>query len=64
MDLVGGVLATLTDEELDRRTEPLVGPGWPDEGETFLVRECLSVVLNEEWWHRKFAERDLAALGA
>src|SRR5436305_8781742 len=30
----------LTDEQLDSRTEPLVGPGWPDEGETFPVREC------------------------
>jgi uncharacterized damage-inducible protein DinB len=52
----------LTDKQLDRRTEPLIGPGWPDEGETFLVRECLLVVLNEEWLHRMFAERDLAVL--
>ncbi|MGW7670030.1 DinB family protein [Streptomyces sp. NPDC054775] len=52
----------LTDERLDSRTEPLVGPGWPDEGETFPLRECLLVVLNEEWWHRMYAERDLAVL--
>ena len=26
------------------------------------VREVLGVVLNEEWWHRQFAERDLAVL--
>ena len=26
------------------------------------VREVLGVVLNEEWWHRQFAERDLGAL--
>jgi hypothetical protein len=39
-----------------------VGPGWPDEGETFPVRKCLLVVLNEEWWHRLYAERDLAVL--
>jgi hypothetical protein len=24
--------------------------------------ECLLIVLNEEWWHRMFAERDLARL--
>jgi hypothetical protein len=26
------------------------------------VRDCLLVVLNEEWHHRLFAERDLDAL--
>jgi hypothetical protein len=26
------------------------------------VRECLLVILNEEWEHRLYAERDLAAL--
>jgi hypothetical protein len=26
------------------------------------VRECLLVVLSEEWEHRLYAERDLAAL--
>jgi uncharacterized damage-inducible protein DinB len=64
MRLVAGVLNDLTDEQLDTMTEPLVGPGWPDEGETFPVRECLLVVLNEEWHHRLYAERDLAALEA
>jgi hypothetical protein len=56
------VVDGLTGEQLDSRTEPLVGPGWPDEGETFPVRECLLIVLNEEWWHRMYAERDLAVL--
>jgi hypothetical protein len=58
------VLDDLTDARLDATTEPLVGPGWPDEGATFPVRECLSIVLNEELWHRVFAERDLAVLEA
>jgi uncharacterized damage-inducible protein DinB len=62
MALVRRVVDGLTDEQLASRTEPLVGPGWPDEGETFTVRECLRVVLNEEWWHRRYAERDLAVL--
>jgi len=62
MDLVRGVVAGLTDEQLAAETAPLVGPGWPPEGETFPVRECLLIVLNEEWWHRQYAERDLSVL--
>ncbi|MDT5038996.1 MAG: hypothetical protein QOE03_4181, partial [Micromonosporaceae bacterium] len=30
--------------------------------ESFAVRRCLSTVLNEEWQHRLYAERDLDAL--
>ncbi len=26
------------------------------------MRECLLVVLDEQWWHRSFAERDLTIL--
>jgi uncharacterized damage-inducible protein DinB len=62
MALVRHVVDGLDDEELDRVTDPLVGPGWPDEGSTFVVRECLLIVLNEEWHHRLYAERDLAVL--
>ena len=62
MALVRRVVDDLTDERLDGETAPLVGVGWPPEGSTFPVRECLSIVLNEEWWHRQFAERDLAVL--
>jgi hypothetical protein len=62
MSMMRGVVDQLTDEQLDVRSAPLVGPGWPPEGETFVVRRCLRVVLNEEWWHRRFAERDLAVL--
>jgi hypothetical protein len=51
----------LTDAALDDRTEPVPGPGWPPP-QSFPVREPLLVVLNEEWWHRRFAERDLAVL--
>ena len=29
---------------------------------SFPVRKCLLIILNEEWWHRQFAERDLAVL--
>jgi uncharacterized damage-inducible protein DinB len=62
MAMMRQVVDGLTDEQLDTHTRPLVGPGWPDEGETFPIRECLLVVLNEEWWHRMYAERDLAVL--
>ncbi len=62
MALVRGVLDGLTDEQLGEQTLPLVGPGWPDEGDTFGVQECLQIVLIEEWHHRLYAERDLAAL--
>jgi hypothetical protein len=39
-----------------------VGVGWPPESETIAVAHCLSVVINEEWEHRLYAERDLTAL--
>ncbi len=62
MGLVRGVVHDLTEEQLATETAPLVGHGWPPEGATFPVRECLLIVLNEEWWHRQYAERDLSAL--
>jgi hypothetical protein len=37
------------------------GPGWPP-AVSFPVKECLLIVLNEEWEHRRYAERDLAIL--
>jgi len=57
-------LATLTDEQLAQTTPPVVGAGWPPEGETFPVKHCLDILIDEEWWHRQFAERDLAVLEA
>jgi uncharacterized damage-inducible protein DinB len=65
-DRVAGVrdfLDALTEESLAADTEPVEGPGWP-RSRSYPVRECLLVVLNEEWWHRMFAERDLDALPA
>lgn len=38
------------------------GPGWPTAGWELAIRECFDTVINEEWWHRRFAERDLAVL--
>jgi len=61
MAIVRRVIEGLTDEMLERRTEPVEGPGWPPP-ESFPVREVLLIVLNEEYHHRLFAERDLDAL--
>jgi hypothetical protein len=61
MTTVRTVINGLTAESIESRTEPVVAPGWPPP-ESFPVRECLLVVLNEEWHHRQFAERDLGAL--
>ncbi|HKA67830.1 MAG TPA: DinB family protein [Actinomycetes bacterium] len=63
MSTVRQVIGSLTDESLDGRTEPIDGPGWPPPV-SFPVRQCVLVVLNEEWLHRQFAERDLDALTA
>jgi DinB superfamily len=54
------VIDSLTEEQLAShisRTEP----GWP-KVENFALKECLIIVLTEEWEHRAFAERDLAKL--
>jgi uncharacterized damage-inducible protein DinB len=61
MATVTEVLGGLTPESLAARTTPVEGPGWPP-AESFPVQECLLVVLNEEWEHRRYAERDLAVL--
>ena len=60
---VTALLAALTDDSLAASTTPVEGPGWP-RPRSYPVRECLLIVLNEEWHHRLFAERDLAALEA
>jgi hypothetical protein len=57
------VIAGLTDASLAAETEPVEEPGWPP-NRSFPVRKCLLIILNEEWWHRQFAERDLAVLAA
>ena len=54
------MIGSLTDEQLVSdvtRTEP----GWP-RLENFPLKECLRIVLNEEWEHRLYAERDLTGL--
>jgi hypothetical protein len=62
MATVRRVLAALTDETLAGVTVAVTEPGYP-EPESFAVRRCLQAILNEEWEHRLYAERDLDALG-
>ena len=61
MSTVRELVDGLTDASLDAATEPVDAPGWPPP-RSFTVRKCLLVVLNEEWEHRLYAERDLAVL--
>jgi DinB superfamily len=63
MSTVRQVIESLTGVSLDGHTEPVEGPGWP-ESRSYPVRECLLCILNEEWEHRLYAERDLDALEA
>ena len=63
MATVRTVIGGLTDESLASQTAPVEGAGWPPP-KSFPLRECLLIVLNEEWHHRLFAERDLDALEA
>jgi hypothetical protein len=63
MATVRQVIEGLTDESLAAHTDPVEGPGWPPP-RSFPVRQCLLIILNEEWEHRLYAERDLDALQA
>jgi hypothetical protein len=61
MATVRRVMEELTDEKLAGMTEPVLEPGYP-ESESFAVKRCLGAIVNEEWLHRLYAERDLAVL--
>jgi uncharacterized damage-inducible protein DinB len=60
--IVREFLAGLTDEQLAGQTD-VTGPGYP-EAESYAVRRCVRAVIAEEWWHHRFAERDLRVLEA
>jgi hypothetical protein len=61
MSIARQVIEGLTEEALGGHTEPVEAPGWP-EPRSYPVRECLLIILSEEWEHRLYAERDLDAL--
>jgi hypothetical protein len=58
--MVRDTIEALTDEHLDSRVTR-AEPGWPAMTD-FPLKKCLHIVLNEEWEHRLYAERDLTAL--
>jgi uncharacterized protein YjbI with pentapeptide repeats len=62
MDAVKETIAALTQEELERICIPPDAPGHPAEAHSVL--ECLHVILEEEWEHSRYANRDLAILEA
>jgi uncharacterized damage-inducible protein DinB len=51
----------LTDERLSGATDPVDGPGFP-RPRPYPLAEALGIIVNEEWWHHRFAVRDLDAL--
>ena len=53
-------IAAVTPEELDRVCVPPDTPGYPNREHT--VRQCLHVILAEEYEHHRYAVRDLEAL--
>jgi hypothetical protein len=62
MAVMARIVEGLTDDALRRRCRRTPAPGYPDEERS--VIECISVVMDEEIEHYRFAVRDLAALEA
>jgi len=62
MAVMRRIVAGLTDTGLGRLCQRSPAPGYPDEERT--VIDCISVVMDEEIEHHRFAVRDLAVLEA
>lgn len=62
MNAVKETIAGLTRDELERVCVPPNTPGHPTEPHSVL--ECLHVILDEEWEHSRYADRDLDILVA
>jgi hypothetical protein len=62
MAVMRRIVAGLTDDGLGRLCQRSPAPGYPDEERT--VIDCISVVMDEEIEHYRFAVRDLAVLEA
>ncbi len=60
MAVMRHIVAGLTDDGCGRLCQRSPAPGYPDEERT--VIDCISVVMDEEIEHYRFAMRDLAAL--
>jgi hypothetical protein len=57
---VGQTIGTVTPSELERMCTPPSTPGHPQVPRT--VVQCLHTILNEEWEHNRYANRDLDVL--
>jgi hypothetical protein len=60
MAVIRRIVAGLTDDGLGRSCRRSPAPGYPEEERT--VIDCITVVLDEEIEHHRFAVRDLAVL--
>ena len=62
MATVRHYLDQLTEQQLAGDTTPVTTTtGWP-RPISYPIHDCLSIVLNEEYQHRQYAERDLTTL--
>lgn len=57
--MVRDFLTTLTDELLDEERD---APRFGQVRRRFTVRQCLSIIMNEEWHHHRYMVRDLDAI--
>lgn len=62
MDAVEETIAALTTQELERVCIPPNAPGHPTEAHSVL--ECLRVILEEEWEHSRYVDRDLDVIAS
>jgi hypothetical protein len=62
MDAVKATIQGLDPQELERICEPPATPGHPTNAHSVL--KCLHVILDEEWEHSRYANRDLDVLFA
>jgi hypothetical protein len=62
MAVMRRIVADLTDDSSGRLCQRSPAPGYPDEERT--VIDCISVVMDEEIEHYRFAVRDLAMMEA
>jgi hypothetical protein len=62
MAVMRHITAALTDDSLTRPCHRPPAPGYPDEQRT--AADCISVVMDEEIEHHRYAVRDLAVLEA
>ena len=62
MAIVKDLIANASSIDLERLAEPPDKAGYPRRSET--VRTCFRIILDEEWAHNQFANRDLGLLEA